>query len=307
MWNLYGWQPYYELSNITNDSVINLVDRTPELMVSRTFHLSDDFKIETAVAATKPDQRDSGIPNLNIGANFSWSGRKAGYLANAHKHADWVPTSIGITGQMNQFSTPNTDGNDADRTGYQGGAFSAAAIIPIITSDEKDFKGSLTLLGEFARGQGLANEYAGFNAGFGTASSAYATGTTAATQFNPNLDAGFGAWDNTGTFQLIMTQSWTAQLQYFLPFDHETVIDLEYGHLETTNAYNLYNTYVTANQTAATQANYDYNEFYAANIYYAVTHDVRIAAEYDRFLTHYIQTGNYPVDNRLQFSAFYEF
>ena len=120
------------------------------------------------------------------------------------------------------------------------------------------------------------------------------------------MDAGFGAWDNTGTFQLIQTQEWTAQLQYFLPVNAEVNIDLEYGHLQAVNVYNLFNTYVAAGQTAAAQATFDYVEFYAANIYYALTKDIKLAGEYDRFLTHYID-GNYPVNNRLQFTVYYMF
>src|SRR5207237_626989 len=122
------------------------------------------------------------------------------------------PLSVGVSGTFRQFMTPNNQGSTPDSVRYSGGAFALDALIPVISaSDEKDVSNTLVLSGEFTSGLGYGDEFPSWTGNLAQ----WSTGT--APTSTPNLDAGQGGFDSSGSFQLVKLQSWNTQVQYHLP------------------------------------------------------------------------------------------
>lgn len=296
-WSLFGWDPIYVLNTVSVNPVSGtLYERIPQIRVSKTFGLVNSLNLETALATSRPAQRDGVIPGFDMGARLVYEGRRAGFTGpNADVKAQ--PMSLALSGTVNNFRSGST-AVGATTTAYAqatGGAVAVNGMVPIIASSgEKDTDNTLSLAGEYTTGSGYADHFPGFS---GT--SQLVAGTTAGLGANTNLDGALGGFNNTtGIFQLVKLQTFNIQGQYYLPkgFLENTFTTVGYGQLFSNNVEQL----ATANTA------YKKSETYFGNVYHDFTKQIRLGVEYAVFRTTYIDnTANR--DNRVMFAGWFRF
>lgn len=221
-YDLFGWGPTFYPATVAFLGVPGQVyHRNPQLRLEKVMNFGG-FGITAALAAVRPGQRDSGVPDGQAGVKFSldqWSGA----AAQGFGQAGIVPLSLGLSGIYRHFEMPafrNEPGAESvSETGY-GAA--ANAVIPVIPAKKADDKGNaLTLTGEFSLGTGVADMYTGMDGGSrlpllpntrpggGTSVPAYV--------YPQNVDPGLVTFDRTWDLASINWQAFVVGLQYYLP------------------------------------------------------------------------------------------
>lgn len=290
-WTLFGWDPIYVLTTASVPPVSGvLYERTPQITGIHSCNISETAKLQLGFSVSRPSQRDSSVPNLDAGARISFASRRAGFVAPSSDFKA-EPMSFAISGTGRQFVVPNAFGSTGDSNRLTGGGLAIDAMIPVIaSSNEKEYGNTLSISGEFTSGSGYGDQFPGW-----TGNLAQTVSTKNSTA--PNLDAGQGGVDTSGNFQLVRLQSLNGQLQYHFPQGYETFATAGYGQVASNNISQL---------VPSTKVVYDRSETYFVNIFHDFTKQLRIAAEYDRFLTHYV-TSDYPGENRFQISGWFRF
>jgi hypothetical protein len=294
-----------------------IYQRTPQLRLGYTFMNNSDFKIQTAVDAERPTEREADQPNYSQGVRFIYAGWN-GNFAGATGPSKSVPLSLGISGTEREFkyyqvATPTNSEYDY---AVWGQALAVDALVPVIPFDGKDSM-SLVLTGEWSAGSGYGDEFPSWSGG--------ASALSAATG-NPDLDSGLGMLDarnglygKTPVFTLVQDQTWNAQVQFHLPPSIGTFFTFGYGQIHSPNVDDLLN----YGNGGAVGKIYDTDSAVFANIMQDFGTTVRVALEFDSFSTHYAGNlaaaptvvggvtvgtdGVWARDNRLQLSTYYRF
>jgi hypothetical protein len=220
--DLFGWGPTFYPATVAFLGVPGQVyHRNPQLRLEKVMNFGG-FGITAAIAAVRPGQRDSGIPDAQGGVKFSidqWSG-----AANqGFGQASIVPLSLGLSGIYRHFEMPafrNEPGAESVSESGYGAAINA--VVPVIPAKKADDKGNaLTLTGEFSIGSGIADMYTGMDGGSrlpllpntrpgaGAGVPAYV--------YPQNVDPGLVTFDRTWDLASINWQAFVAGLQYYLP------------------------------------------------------------------------------------------
>jgi hypothetical protein len=294
-WTLFGWDPSYVLTTISVAPVSGTVyERTPQIMALKKMSLSDDTKLLGGVSLERPVQRDSDFPNLNGGLKLSFQNRRSGF-SSPSSDITAEPMSIALSGTFRQFITANPSGGTADTIRTYGGGLALNTLIPIIASpDQKTTANTLTVTGEFTAGSGYGDVFNGWSGNIPQ----LPTGAAGTTSANTNLDPGLGGFDTSGNFQLAKLQTWNVQGQYHLPENWKSFITGGYGQLLNTNA--------TTFTPTGTNVLYDRSDVYFINYFHDFSQAIRLALEFDRFSSHYVD-GVFALDSRFQVSAWFRF
>jgi hypothetical protein len=221
-YDLFGWGPTFYPATVAFLGVPGQVyHRNPQLRLEKVMNFGG-FGVTAALAAVRPGQRDSGVPDGQAGVKFSidqWSGA----AAQGFGQASIVPVSLGLSAIYRHFEMPafrNEPGAESvSETGY-GAA--ANAVIPVIPAKQADDKGNaLTLTGEFSLGTGISDMYTGMDGGSrlpllpntrpgaGAGVPAYV--------YPQNVDPGLVTFDRTWDLATIDWQAFVVGLQYYLP------------------------------------------------------------------------------------------
>jgi len=215
-WNLLGWQPVFIPVVVQWPGLIGeLYGRAPQLKLSKAFK-SDFLTVEAAVAALRPVQRDSSVPNGEAGVRFTfnkWAGVHTAYLTGTSA----LPLSLAVTGDVRSFQIPEFSSAPANANAAMGGAIAVDAFIPIIPGTLANRANSLALTAEFVRGTGIADQYTGFSSGITNPALPADPLTGVSPAFQARVDANLAAYDATGTLHLVQNQSFFASLEYYLP------------------------------------------------------------------------------------------
>jgi hypothetical protein len=211
-YHLFGWQNYFFPATIAFLGVPNMLfNRTQQVRVSHAFK-SPDVNFEVAVAAFRPVQRDSAIPDGEAGLRLSFNNWKAINTPGSGGTAAF-PAAIGVSGLLRRFrvdqfsATPNATSSD------NGWAVAADALIPVISaSDNTDRVNKLTLVGEFTMGTGYADQFTGMTAGAGFPK------LPGGAAFNADVDNGLVTYDPSlnGVLHTINWRTFVVGLQYYL-------------------------------------------------------------------------------------------
>ena len=291
-WSLFGWQPAYVMSTITVAPISGqLFGRHARAGVMKTLQLNDDNQVQLAASASRPAQRDSDLPNLDLGVRWSNSARKSGYTGT---YADLKaqPMSLGLSTTTRKFHTPKSTTPGDNGTTYTNG-IAVDGMIPVIaSSDGKDTGNTLSLSGEYTTGRGYADLLTGWTGGTSPAS----YGTAANSDF---LDAGFGSMNTAGTFEFFNIKTFNLQLQYTLPSECRSFISAGYGKLISNNASDFLTT------LGATKS-YDKSESFFANILHDFTPQIRGGLEFSQSNTHFADDSN-GTNKRLVISTWFRF
>lgn len=232
---LFGHGPFFFPMSIWFFGLPNQAfGRTQQLRLSHLFK-SDAASVEVGVAAQRPPQRDSEIPDfqggVKIGVN-AWKGLHtigSGYPA-------FDPLTLGVSGTVRHFRVNEFAPAPAATRSDDGWAISLDGMIPIVPArSAKQKANALTFTGSYTIGSGAADLIGGLNGGaaFPTLPPAMPGGTPIA--FNANIDPGMVQYDAAGNLRTINWQTLMGGLQYYLPPNGEVTIGLNYTQGDSDN------------------------------------------------------------------------
>jgi hypothetical protein len=291
-WNLFGWQPANVMDTVSVAGVVGeLYSRNPQVRLTKNLNLTDQLGTQIAIAATRPVERDSSIPNGEAGVRFTYGGWKGSFTA-ASGDVTVDPMSIGISGTVRDLAHPS--GNAGQETHVVGSAVAVDAMIPILpASNPKDVSNSLVFTGEFTTGKGYGDLFSSWSGGL----SYLATPSAAGSQI-PNLDAGLAGFDGNNVYQLVDLQTFNVGLQYHLPAQLDTWVNVSYAQLNSDNVDSL------TGSIAAGSFAYNRLQLITANLYHDFTPWIRAGVEYAHTMTTY-QDGVQANNDRVQISTWF--
>ncbi|MGZ3747116.1 MAG: hypothetical protein ACXWRE_07105 [Pseudobdellovibrionaceae bacterium] len=296
-WSLFGWQPYYFPTTLTvAPAPGELFQRDLQFMAMKTVNFGESSRIQTAISAEKPSQRDSSMPNLNLGVRYALDSYRAAY-ASTYGDIKQETLSVGISGSFRQFETPLSVTNTASQSHKNSSAVAIDGLIPLIpVSNSSDLGNSLTLSFEFTSGTGYADTLPNWSGGLG----GFPQGANSIAA-NTNLDAGFGGFNSSGNFDLVKLQTFNLSLQYVLSSDWKSFVTAGYTSIHSDNV----NDFVAS--AASASDIYDRSSMYFVNYIHDFTKQIRVGAEYSKVQTHYISDDQSPYNDRWQITALYRF
>src|SRR5262249_18390783 len=140
-----------------------LYSRTPQIRVSKALKTAP-VTVELAVAAMRPPQRNSSIPEgqggLRIAVN-DWTGMHTAGSTSTQI----APLSVAVTGAVRSFTLPELAASPVDKRSKAGSAIALDAFVPVIPAKEDKKGNSLSLTGEYATGYGIGDMYTGMATG----------------------------------------------------------------------------------------------------------------------------------------------
>jgi hypothetical protein len=301
---LFGWQNYFfpcsvEYLGLPNEAF----GRTAQVRLARTFR-SDAVNLDIAVAALRPAQRDSEIPDGNAGLRLSVNHWK-GISTPGSGGTAAFPLSIGVSGAVRQFKVdaftqpPPQSSNSA--TGW---GISVDALIPVIPAKSDSDRGNrLTITGSFVIGTGIADLVnAGGGASFPTLPNP--AQISPAPTYTPDIDNGLVTFDNAGILHTIDWQTFMAGIQYYLPPSGRILFSANVTQGHSKNMATLYprgGAEINLPTRVAQTSRYG-----DANVFFDVTPAVRVGASFQVTSMEYVD-GETPRNLRWMGSAYYFF
>ena len=298
-WQLYGWQQVYGVNTVEIQGVPGqLYGRTPQIRISKSVK-SDSFLFEIAVAALRPSQRDSAVPDGQAGIRIgtpAWSG----LTTSGQTGTGIQPLSVAVTGDARSFTVPNYNNPNGTPTvsgpSKLGTSIAVDAFIPIIPAKKRQGN-ALSATFEYSTGYGNADLYTGLSGG-APATNYNVTTKGVTTQQAADVDPGFVMYDNLGNIHLVGWSSFIAGLQYYLPgLDGKVWIT---GNISNIWSPNLQNGFGTPAKARLSEVWGD------GNIFWDATDAVRFGFETAMFDDEYVDR-THQQNLRCQFSAFYIF
>jgi hypothetical protein len=315
-WHLFGWQPVYQPN--TQGVPGELFSRTVQVRLSKTF-TAKNAQLDVAIAAMRPPQRDSAIPEGEAAIHFAvtdWTGIQTLGATGATVS----PASLTVSGDVRGFSVANypTGGTVASpslKSTYgvseMGGAIALDAFIPSVRATKDDMDDALSFMGELVYGQGMGDLYAGLTSGLGVPAlvpvpAGSPAGTASTTPYNPQVDPGFVSVDGAGNISVIEWQTVRVGLQYTLPrLDGKMWLAANYANVSSPNAPGLV---TPASGTTPSNASAVRNALNWFNLYFMseLTPQIHLGLEYDYSNDKYCD-GQHGINHRVLGAAYYVF
>jgi hypothetical protein len=237
---LFGWggAGFYPGTVAFLGTVGQIYHHDAQLRLSRTF--GNVYQIETAVAAVRPGQRDSEVPDLEAGvrlAHTGWLGR----TIQGNDRPEIVPLSLGVSGLWRHFAVAEYRELPRRLIKTTGWGLAANVLVPILrASSEADFTNCLTLTGEVSIGTGVADRYSFLTGGAKFPALPNPQGANLPPLFIPNSDSGLVTYDADENLKTIDWRALVLGVQYYLPvtFVRAWITGL-YARLESDNLKEL--------------------------------------------------------------------
>lgn len=304
-WTLFGWNMDYVLNTVAEPPVMaTLYERIPQVRVQKTFGDSSGAQVQVDIAAEKPDQDISQVPTQLGGIRFLMNNIKGHYCSSTGGES-LKPFSLGISGRNALFVWGDGLSNPVDKLDQSIWASAVAAdlLIPVLPANNPG-DASIVLTGEGTYGAGDTLPFNGGGFG-GLSSSGYYGGGSPAYGTTTMEDSGACAVNSTnGSLTPLQIKSYNGQVQIFLPRNIGTIFTGGYGEIFAVNASKA--------QLGGVNVSYNDDANWFVNVMQDVTSNVRVALEYDQFMTHYTDfsatlPGVTATDNRIQLSTWYRF
>ncbi len=295
-WVLFGWQSMFHPSTVEIQGVPGQIySRTPQLRLSKTIK-SDAINVDIAVAASRPAQRDSQIPDGTVGIKLALNGWKGMHtMGSAGSQIDAAQIGFSTIGRY--FKVPNFATSPTNAITINGYGYSVDALIPIVPAkDAMHPDNALTFTGSFVYGQAIADLYTGLSGG---ASFAGLPNNAAgmAQNYPQDVDNGLIAYTSDGVLHAIRWQSYILGLQYYLPTPNRMFLSANYSHMHSSD--------ISALGATSTKL-FDTSYWADANLFVDANAAVRFGLEYAYFHQSFLD-GSTGKNSRVQFSAFYIF
>jgi len=291
-WELVGWQGSFQPNTVAIQGVPGeLYSRTAQIRALHAFKLGPTT-LEIAVAALRPPQEDSAIPDFQGGVKLTidkWTGVQTIGATNTAIQ----PAGIGFSGALRTYKLANGETADSETT-QTGWAGAADIMIPIIPASTRK-AWALTFVGEFVDGSGDADLYTSLKGGApGVGTPPHYTGTAA---YTGDIDPGLAGWSTaTGNFETIDWQTFILSAQFYLPPDGKIWVSGSYSNSLSDNI----------GEFGKASAVFFHEIWWDANVFADVTPAVRLGLEFASFNQTY-GNGVQAPDLRGQFSAYYIF
>jgi hypothetical protein len=297
-WELFGWQTIYHPNSVQIQGLPGQVfSRAPQLRLSHMFK-TDVVNVEIAVAAVRPPQRDSGLPDGQAGLRLilnDWKGmRTAGGTGTSVD-----PLSVGVSGVARRFRLPEYATAPKETQTINGYGISVDGIIPVVPATAQNWDNALTLTGSFVRGQAIADLFTGLTGGVSLAPLP-ADSAGKASSFAMDIDNGLVVFDATGRMRAIRWQSVLVGAQYYFPTTPLRMwVSGNYSHMSSSD--------IEALGTDATKPKiFNKSDFADGNFFVDATQSIRFGLEYAWFRQTYLDATK-ATNHRVQFSGFYIF
>ena len=278
-YGLFGWQNYYYPCSVEFFGLPNQTfSRTTQVRLTHMFgDPTGPVSVEAAVAAMRPVQRDSEIPDTNAGLRIAINGWK-GISTPGSSKTMALPLSVGFSGVMRQFKVDAFAPPPAQSSNnIRGWGLSLDAFLPIIPAKNDYDRGNrLTLTGSFVKGTGIGDLV---NAKGGAI---FPTLPNPALQQPPpvytgNIDPGIVTFDiQNGVLHTIDWQTLMAGFQYYLPPTGRLFVAGNVTHAFSKNIASLYP--VGATEIGLLTYIARQSTYYDANLFWDATPAVRIGA-----------------------------
>lgn len=240
---LFGWggQGFYPGTIAFLGVPGQLFVRNPQLRFSKRLDFGT-IAIEPAVAAVRPAQRDSDLPDFEGGIRLDVPGWNAAMMQGFGRPLK-IPARLGISGVYRDYRVPVFNvqpGSASASTNAYGAAVNAMIpVIPVETIEDRS--NALTVTGEFSIGTGIADLYTGMDGGarFPVLPD---PGNSAAILpvYQQNIDNGLVAFDRNYDLKTINWLGFVVGLQYYLPIDNGRAwVTGIYSHVESDNIKDL--------------------------------------------------------------------
>jgi hypothetical protein len=240
-YTVFGWQNYFSPCSLEFLGIPNqLFSRATQLRASHAFDLGGDLSLDVAIAAARPAQRDSGVPDAHAGVRLRMNDWK-GIATPGNTGTLALPLSIGVSGTVRQFKvnafTPPPTQRSNSATGW---GLSFDALVPVIpAADVDDRANRLTFTGSFVTGTGIADLItSGGGASFPTLPNP--------AQANPpplytaDIDNGLVSFDTQGVMHTIDWWAMRFGLQYYLPPSGRLIVSANYTQSRSGNMRELF-------------------------------------------------------------------
>jgi len=301
-WELFGWQTNYHPNSVQIQGLPGQVfSRAPQLRLSHMFK-SDAVNVEVAVAAVRPPQRDSGLPDGQAGLRLvlnDWKGMRT--AGSAGTSVD--PLSVGVSGVARRFRLPEYANAPVQTQTINGYGVSVDGLIPVVPATATNWDNALTLTASFVRGQAIADLFTGLTGGV-SLNPLPADSTGKASGFAMDIDNGLVIFDANGQMRAIRWQSVLVGAQYYFPTSPFRMwISGNYSHM---NSNDIKNIVVGTTGSNINSKIFDKSDFADGNLFVDATQSIRFGLEYAWFRQTYLN-GVKGTNHRVQFSGFYIF
>ncbi|MEO5768203.1 MAG: hypothetical protein ABIS92_07610 [Polyangia bacterium] len=272
---LFGWggAGFYQTSLAFLGVGGEIYHRNPQIRLSRTLGGSGSaVKVDLAVAAVRPVQRDGEVPDVQAGLKLAIEAWR-GATAQGFGQPMVMPLSIGVSGVGRRFAVAEFLTNPGGARVAYGWGVAGNLFLPIIpTRSATDRSNALSITAQGSLGTGISDLYTGLTGGalFPLLPDP-SGGQVPPPIYNPNIDSGIVTYDADGNLKTIDWLSAVVGLQYYLPIDGGRVwLSLTASHLESKNILKL--------TPEASRGGVFIRQDYAdGNLFFAVTPAVQVA------------------------------
>ena len=291
--NLFGWASNYLVTGAQEPGLPGqMYQRTSQLKISKTIKTAAGITVEAAIAAERPVQMDSGVPEGVAGLRLQfekWAGYHTLYLSGSLAQ----PASIAITGDVRGFRISELSSAPHASHSKIGGGVAFDAFLPIIPATKTNHDNALSLSGELVIGAGTSDMYTALGgAGVVVPAAPPTMPGGPATVYTPNYDAGFAAYDATGHLELIKWTSYMVGAEFY-PGGVGGRLGLfaNYGHMQSSNTEKFSTT--TARKS---------EDFVGVGLFVDPTKQTRVGLDYGYYGDHYVD-GTDATNHSVMLSA----
>jgi hypothetical protein len=297
-YHLLGWQNYFFPSTCGFLGLPNMLfNRTSQFRVSRTF-ATNPINLDVAVAAFRPVQRDSALPDGEGGVRLAVNHWKA-MTTPGSGGTGALPAAIGVSGLLRTFKVDPYAPMPAPPIPLTGWAVALNVLLPIIpVADSAHRANALTVTGEAVTGTGAADQYTGMTAGatmpnqlplppgtnysyLGVPSTISGAQPLFGLPYTPNVDPGLVAFDLHGVLHTINWRTFVVGLQYYLPPSGRIFITGNYSMGKSDNIQSFYHPDSALRYPWVNPLGVFYSSWYAdGNLFFDVTPSVRVGLSY---------------------------
>jgi hypothetical protein len=240
--DLFGWggEGFYQTSVAFLGVAGEIYHRNPQVRVSKTF-TGAPVSLQVALAAVRPAQRDSEVPDIQAGIKVGVA-RWKGATTQGFGQPDVQPLALGVSGVSRRFAVAEFLTNPGDAKINFGWGLAVNAFIPVIPAlNDRDRGNALSLTGEFSTGTGIGDLYTGLTGGALFPVLPDPSGNLVPPPlYRPNIDSGIVTFDADGDLKAINWRSLVLGAQYYLPVaDGRVWVSATVSRIESSNILNL--------------------------------------------------------------------
>jgi hypothetical protein len=294
-WNLFGWQTMAHPNTVAIQGLPGQVyGRSPQVRIGKVLK-GGAVDVDLEVAAVRPVDRISGVPDGEAGIKIMIPGYKGWHTAgSAGSGLDAAALGVSVLGR--RFAPPAFSATPNKQTTANGYGVSVDAFIPLIPATKENHDGALSLTGSFAYGAGTADQYTGLTGGVANPALPNPDGATPAPAYTNVIDNGLALYTADGTLHPIQWTSYIVGAQYYIT--SMFWVSGNYSHMDSSNAHLFTN-------NAPTKV-FDQSNWADGNVFLDLTPAVRLGFEFSWLNQTYVDATN-ATDYREQLSAFFLF